>query len=245
MWLLHPLDSQDILLDMSLPEISPPQLFSSNSCEQGPSQSLVLSVLGLNSHYSFFKWTDQANKVCMSYEIMYFFFLNRVSIFAKCQSKKLLHLPWRQCWFLHSSFITFFLEALRTSPCCAGILEEGEISSLLSAGGLSNPCHRKWGRVPISWRNTSFRGKRKIIVLHSSPWLFAAVILGKGEASLTTLSREKRCQCQCQPLGNVIKGDEKRAVDILMSPEYSAWRFYGDHRKPGRQWHSCPFFRVW
>lgn len=67
------------------------------------------------------------------------------------------------------------------------------------------------------------------------PRLLLPAILGKGNASLTTLSPEKRCQCQRRPLGNVIKADEKRAVDVFMSLEYSAWRFYGDHRKPERQ----------
>lgn len=60
---------------------------------------------------------------------------------------------------------------------------------------------------------------------------------GRG-TRLTTLSPEKRCQCQ--PLWSVIKADEKRAVDMFMSPEYSVWTFYG-HRKPERQWHSYPF----
>lgn len=68
------------------------------------------------------------------------------------------------------------------------------------------------------------------------PELFSAAILGKGKENLTTLSLEKRCQCQL--LENVIKANEKRVEDIFMSLEYCAWRFYGDHRKPERQSHS-------
>ena len=104
--------------------------------------------------------------------------------------------------------------------------------------GLSPQEMRRSSRI---LEDISLHGKRKIAALYSSSWAVPPAILGKGKASLTTLSPEKRCQCQCQPLGNVIKADEKWAVDIFMSPEYSAWRFYGDHRKPERQWHSYPF----
>lgn len=86
-----------------------------------------------------------------------------------------------------------------------------------------------------------FVGREKLSLCIPSPGTFAPAIWGKGKAGLTPLSPEKWCQCQRQPLGNVIKADEKQAVDIFMSPEYSAWRFYGDHRKPERQWHSYPF----
>lgn len=68
------------------------------------------------------------------------------------------------------------------------------------------------------------------------PEFFTAAILGKGKENLTALSLEKRCQCQ--PLKNVIKANEKRVEDIFMGLEYCAWKFYGDHRKPERQSHS-------
>lgn len=140
-------------------------------------------------------------------------------------------------FFFLSNFILF--PELREQHK-AELLEWGCKCFLVAMGPLSlSP--QEMRRSSRILEDISLHGKRKIASVYSSSWAVPPAILGKGKASLTTLSPEKRCQCQCQPLGNVIKADEKWAVDIFMSPEYSAWRFYGDHRKPERQWHSYPF----
>lgn len=85
--------------------------------------------------------------------------------------------------------------------------------------------------------SVSFRGKPdNISSAFQFPGFFTAAILGKGKENLTALSLEKRCQCQ--PLKNVIKANEKRVEDIFMGIEYCAWKFYGNHRKLERQSHS-------
>lgn len=77
-------------------------------------------------------------------------------------------------------------------------------------------------------------GSSRLVALRSSPWAAPSGYFGEGERVPHTLPREKMPSEQ-QPLANIITADEKRAVDIFMSPEYSVWRFYGDHRKPERQ----------
>lgn len=134
--------------------------------------------------------------------------------------------------------IYFFVPTLLDQHS-AGLLKWGRgggVSRSQRPLGFSACCHGKQGKVPISWRTWLFVGReKKAVALRSSSRAVPTSYFGAGGCQCPSLPSERGCQCQSRPLGNTIKADEKRAVDIFMSPEYSAGRFYGDHRKPERQ----------